>query len=102
MDLPDLRHFTPTTISSDPVEALVGEAWVPAIYTSNGWITADGANLLADIHEWRHAKEDDASAKESEQGTVGVQSRNTQKRQTRPRQRTKSQKPETGNSHCHV
>ena len=57
MDLPDLRHFTPTTISSDPVEALVGEAWVPAIYTSNGWATADGASLSADITEWRHAVE---------------------------------------------
>jgi hypothetical protein len=53
MALPDLRHFTPTTISSDPVEALVGEAWVPAIYTSNGWTTADGDKLSADITEWR-------------------------------------------------
>ena len=57
MALPDLRHFTPATISSDPVEALVGEAWVPAIYTSNGWATADGASLSADITEWRHAVE---------------------------------------------
>ena len=57
MALPDLRHFTPTAISSDPVEALVGEAWVPAIYTSNGWVTADGASLSADITEWRHAVE---------------------------------------------
>ena len=57
MALPDLRHFTPTTISSDPVEALVGEAWVPAIYTSNGWTTADGGKLSADITEWRHAVE---------------------------------------------
>jgi hypothetical protein len=55
MALPDLRHFTPTTISSDPVEALVGEAWVPAVYTSNGWTTADGGKLSADITEWRHA-----------------------------------------------
>jgi SPP1 gp7 family putative phage head morphogenesis protein len=53
MTLPDLRHFTPTAISSDPVEALVGEAWVPAIYTSNGWTTADGDKLSADITEWR-------------------------------------------------
>lgn len=53
MDLPDLRHFTPTAISSDPVEALVGEAWVLAIYTNKGWATADGAILSADITEWR-------------------------------------------------
>ena len=57
MDLPNLRHFTPDGISSDPVEALVGEAWVPAIYTDKGWITADGINLLADIQEWRYAVE---------------------------------------------
>ena len=55
MDLPSLRHFTPTGISSDPVEALAGEAWVPAIYTDKGWTTADGANLLLGIEEWRHA-----------------------------------------------
>jgi hypothetical protein len=33
MALPDLRHFRLAAIYSDPVEALVGEAWVPAIYT---------------------------------------------------------------------
>ena len=53
MALPDLRHFTPTTISSDPVEALVGEAWVPAIYTDKGWATADGGKLIT-VDEWRH------------------------------------------------
>ena len=57
MDLPNLRHFTPDGISSDPVEALAGEAWVPAIYTDKGWATADGASLLADVQEWRHAVE---------------------------------------------
>jgi hypothetical protein len=55
MDLPNLRHFTPAGISSDPVEALIGEAWVPAIYTDKGWATADGASLLLGIEEWRHA-----------------------------------------------
>lgn len=57
MDLPNLRHFRNQgifTVSSDPVEALVGEAWVPAIYTDKGWATADGANLLGDIQEWRN------------------------------------------------
>ena len=58
MALPDLRHFTPTAISSDPVEALVGEAWVPAIYTDKGWATADGGRLLADVTEWRHAAQE--------------------------------------------
>ncbi len=58
MGLPNLRHFTPAGISSDPVEALAGEAWVPAIYTDKGWATADGANLLLGIEEWRHAAEE--------------------------------------------
>jgi hypothetical protein len=53
MTLPNLRHFTPSGISSDPVEVLVGEAWVPAIYTDKGWATADGGKLSADITEWR-------------------------------------------------
>jgi len=58
MDLPSLRHFRNEglfTVSSDPVEALAGEAWVPAIYTDKGWATADGASLLLGIEEWRHA-----------------------------------------------
>jgi hypothetical protein len=56
MDLPSLRHFRNDgiySIFSDPVEALVGEAWLPAVYTDKGWATADGANLLSDITEWR-------------------------------------------------
>jgi hypothetical protein len=57
MDLPSLRHFRDTGIYSDTVEALVGEAWVPAVYTDKGWATADGANLLLDIREWRDAAE---------------------------------------------
>ena len=43
MALPDLRHFGNRGIFyiySDPVEALVGEAWVLAIYTDKGWATA--------------------------------------------------------------
>lgn len=58
MDLPALRHFRNEGIYSDQVEALVGEAWVPAFYTGKGWTTADGANLLSDITEWRHASKE--------------------------------------------
>jgi hypothetical protein len=60
MDLPSLRHFQNRGIffvSSDPVEALHGEAWVPAIYTDKGWATADGSTLLTGIEEWRDATE---------------------------------------------
>ena len=56
MDLPSLRHFRNEglfTVSSDPVEALVGEAWVQAVYTDRGWATADGAKLLTHVEEWR-------------------------------------------------
>jgi hypothetical protein len=52
MALPSLRHFTPDGIRSDPVEALVGEAWVLAIYTDKGWATADGGKLSS-VDEWR-------------------------------------------------
>jgi len=58
MARPDLRHFDNRgiyNIFSDPVEALVGEAWVPAVYTDKGWATADGASLLSDVSEWRDA-----------------------------------------------
>ena len=98
MDLPSLRHFRNTGIYSDTVEALVGEAWVPAVYTDKGWATADGLSLLTDIQEWRDGKEDGQGG----QGNVGVQSRNTQKRQARSRQGTKGQKPETGNRNCPI
>ena len=60
MDLPSLRHFQNWGIfhiSSDPVEALHGEAWISAIYTDKGWATADGSTLLTGVEEWRHATE---------------------------------------------
>lgn len=56
MALPDLRHFGDRGIFyiySDPMEVLVGEAWVPAIYTDKGWATADGGKLIS-VDEWRH------------------------------------------------
>lgn len=105
MDLPNLRHFRNEglfTVSSDPVEALAGEAWVPAIYTDKGWATADGASLLVGIEEWRHGKEADQGGQESRQGDGRVQARDTAKRQARPRQGTKGQKPQAGNSHCSI
>lgn len=101
MVLPDLRHFENRGIfyiSSDAVEALVGEAWIPAIYTDKGWATADGANLLSSVEDWRHAKEEG----QGEQGDERVQSRNTPKRQARFRQGAKSQKPQAGNSNCPI
>jgi hypothetical protein len=61
MDLPSLRHFRNDGIyyiSSDPVEALHGEAWINAVYTDKGWATADGSKLLTGVEEWRYAIEE--------------------------------------------
>ena len=58
MDLPGLRHFHNAgiySIFSDPVEAFIDGAWMPAVYTDRGWATADGGSLLAGVQEWRHA-----------------------------------------------
>ena len=96
MELPSLRHFRNEGIffiSSDPVEALQGEAWLPAIYTDKGWATADGSTLLSGVEAWRYAEETNQSGSKDQQGDEGVQSRNTKKRQTGTRKRTNSQKP---------
>jgi hypothetical protein len=61
MDLPSLRHFRNDGIyyiSSDPVEALHGEAWINAVYTDKGWATADGSKLLTGVEDWRYAVEE--------------------------------------------
>jgi len=60
MDLPSLKHYRNEGIffiSSDIVEALIGEARIPARYTDKGWATADGAKLLSGIEDWRYAIE---------------------------------------------
>jgi hypothetical protein len=96
MDLPGLRHFRNEGIffiSSDPVEALQGEAWVPAIYTDKGWATADGSTLLTGVEAWRYAEETNQGGQEDQQSNEGVQSGNTKKRQAGTRKRTNSQKP---------
>ena len=72
MDLPSLRHFGNRGIFyiySDPVEALVGDAWVPAIYTDKGWATADGGTLIT-VAEWRHAAQEGQTAKASNSNRV--------------------------------
>lgn len=98
MDLPSLRHFRDTGIYSDPVEALVGEAWVPAVYTDKGWATADGLSLLTGIQEWRNGKEEGQGG----EGDGRVQAGDTPKRQARTRQGAKSQKPQAGNRNCPI
>jgi hypothetical protein len=62
MDLPSLRHFQNGLIISDPVQALIGEAWVQAVLCqredgSQYWATLDMAKLTA-VTEWCHAIEE--------------------------------------------
>jgi hypothetical protein len=67
MELPSLRHFRNEGIYfvfSDPVEALIGEAWVPAVYTDKGWATADGSTLLSAVEDWRYAVEEGQQQKD--------------------------------------
>jgi hypothetical protein len=81
MDLPSLRHFRNDgiyCISSDPVEALHGEAWINAVYTDKGWATADGSKLLTGVEDWRYAIEDGQVAN----CDLGKHSQGDQSRQT--------------------
>jgi hypothetical protein len=59
MDLPALRHFKEGIIYSDPVQALVGEAWATAVLCyadgiGHYWATPDLARL-SPVTEWRYA-----------------------------------------------
>ena len=67
MELPNLRHFENEGIfhiKSDAVEALHGEAWIPAVYTDKGWATADGSTLLTGVEDWRYAIEEGQKQKD--------------------------------------
>lgn len=59
---------------------------------TSGWYDRKGV-ALEQIPAAANGQETDSSPKEGEQGDVRVQSRNTPKRQTRPRQGSKGQKP---------
>ena len=98
MATPSLRHFRSEgiyTISSDPVEALIGEAWIPARYTDRGWATADGSTLLSGVEEWRYE-----ASEESIQGDARVQGWNAPHRKARARKGASGQKQETGACDC--
>jgi hypothetical protein len=62
MDLPSLRHFANGLIISDPVEALIGEAWVNAVLCQRDdgtqfWASPD-LSKLGEPSQWRHAVEE--------------------------------------------
>lgn len=59
---PDLRHFANGLITSDPVEVLIGEAWVNAVLCQREdgttfWATADLSKLNG-VADWRHAAQE--------------------------------------------
>jgi hypothetical protein len=67
MDLPNLRHFANGLIISDPVEALIGEAWVAAVLcqredSTQFWATPT-LDKLGAVEEWRDAAEERKVAK---------------------------------------
>ncbi|MFZ8993117.1 MAG: hypothetical protein ACO20L_10640 [Candidatus Puniceispirillaceae bacterium] len=97
MDLPSLRHFGDRGIFhiySDPVEALVGEAWVLAIYTDKGWATADGGTLIT-VAKWRHAaQEGQIQGCSISQHKSGDESGQTAKASNSNRTRKSRQKPQ--------
>lgn len=93
MENPSLKHFRDGYVYSDPLCALVGETWINAIYTNEGWFTPDFGIKLMAVTDWRDGKEADQSREENQQGDERVQGRNAEKRQARPRQRPNRQKP---------
>lgn len=86
MENPALRHFRDDGIFSDPVDALVGEAWVQAVYSDKGWVTKDGTKLK-DILEWRNDQKAEQGTEEDCQGARRVQGRQVAQRQTGTRKR---------------
>lgn len=67
MASPPLKHFKDGYVYSDLIYALVGETWVNAIFTNEGWFTPDLGTKLDAIAEWRHASEK-RSEQESDSG----------------------------------
>lgn len=98
MDLPSLRHFRNEGIyfiSSDPVEALIGETWVSARYTDKGWATADGRSLLTGVEDWRHAVEERCDLGEHQARDQGRQVTQTSNRNRVRKSRKVTQKEES-------
>ena len=54
---PTLKCFVDGYLRSDCVLALIGEAWVEAIYTNHGWFTFDLTTKLDAVTEWRDGQE---------------------------------------------
>jgi hypothetical protein len=95
MDLPSLRHFRNDGIyyiSSDPVEALHGEAWINAVYTDKGWATADGSKLLTGVEDWRYAIEEGCNISQHQKGNQSRQTTQASRSNRVRKSRQKTQK----------
>lgn len=97
METPALRHFQNGLITSDPVQVLIGEAWVQAVLCqredgSQYWATPDLSKLPA-VTEWRNADQVEQSQQKGGESNGRVQARNTAERKTGTRQGAKSKKP---------
>jgi len=93
MDQPDLRHFGNGWIFSDPVMVLTGAAWVPAVFTHQGWMTRDFTAKINSVTEWQYGEKLKQSRKENQQSNEGVQSRGAEIGSTGQRKRTSRKKP---------
>lgn len=93
MGQPDLRHFQGGLILSDPVMALVGEAWVEAVFTNQGWKTRDLSVSLNAVSDWTDGKKAYESRKEDRQSDEGVQRGNSAHRQAGTRKGSGRKKP---------
>jgi hypothetical protein len=83
---PPLRHFKDGYVYSDAVCALVGETWINAIYTNEGWFTPDLGTKLDAVTEWRDASEE-RSEQESHSGEHQTQNQGGQASKTGSRNR---------------
>jgi len=77
MDLPNLRHFANGLIISDPVEALIGEAWVAAVLcqredSTQFWATPT-LDKLGAVENWRDAVEEAVDLSQHQGGDEGGQ-----------------------------
>jgi hypothetical protein len=77
MNLPNLRHFANGLIISDPVEALIGEAWVAAVLCQREdgtqfWATPT-LDKLGAVEDWRDAVEEAVDLSQHQGGDEGGQ-----------------------------
>lgn len=103
MAIPELRYtYADGRKASEFVPYEAGEAIIDARLVqypdgSQAWLDRHGLKL-----EQMPPTNGQEAIEQGSQGDEGVQGGNTEKRQARARQRSKSQKPQAGDSHCAI